>query len=465
MAEEEERPSIGEYWLGRTVGLGSSAKVKLGEHKTKGTKVAIKIVKKSKFKSKPDLKTKLQREISLMRIFDHPHLLKLLDVYETDERLYLVLEYVANGELFDYLVEIGSLSAQLALKFFSQIVYGLDFLHTHGICHRDLKPENILLDDKDNVKIGDFGFARWMRMNIAETSCGSPHYAAPEVIKGEPYDGRAADVWSLGVIFYTFLCGRRPFEDQSVRNLLTKIRTADYKMPNFPDEIKDVISRMLCVDPDKRITLDEIKAHPAFHLLIPPNYVVPTPLPEPNILEPIDPANLSPEIVEVLHQIGFVDDNELREELMAENSTMAKRFLFLMLRRLTFDSLPWGDEEKPVVSLCLTPETTLDFSDPVDSTVMYQANLVSFAKREIDDITLRHDNVMTMLQQYLTECGFLWFYPHDQLIMARRLADGTDIAIRVVFLGNEKMKLVICLAAGDELALSQLADSISKTLC
>ena len=465
MAETEERPSIGNYWLLRTVGLGCSAKVKLGEHKTNGRKVAIKIIKKSKFKSKPDLQVKLQREISLMRIFDHPHLLKLLDVYETDERLYLVLEYAANGELFDYLVQLGSLSAQLALKFFRQIVYGLDFLHTHGICHRDLKPENILLDEFDNVKIGDFGFARWMRTNVAETSCGSPHYAAPEVTRGVPYDGRAADVWSLGVIFYTFLCGRRPFEDQNLRNLLTKIRTADYKMPNFPDEIKDIISRMLCVEVDKRITLDEIKAHPAFRLLMPEKYVFPRPLPDPNIVESIDPATLSPQIVEVLHQLGFVDDKELRAELMAETSTMAKRFLFLMLRRLTFDSLPWGDEESPVVSLEVTPETSLKSDDPVDSTTMYQANLVVFQQREIDDIAMRHDNLMTLLQNYLTECEFKWFYPHDQLIMARRMVDGTDVTIRVVFLGNEKLKLVISLAAGDELALSQLTDAISKLLC
>ena len=458
--EGETQPSIGPYVLLRTIGLGSTAKVKLGEHKTTGEKVAIKIIKKSKFDAKPGLRAKIQREISLMRILDHPHLLNLLDVYETEDRLYLVLEHVSKGELFDYLAEVGSLSAQLALKFFRQIVFGLEFLHTYGICHRDLKPENILLDDSDNVKIGDFGFARWMRTNIAETSCGSPHYTAPEIIKGEPYDGRAADVWSLGVIFYTFLCGRRPFEDQSVRNLLTKIRTADYKMPNFPDELKDLISRMLTVEAEKRITIEQIKRHPALRLLIPPDYVFPAPLPPPLITESVDPASLSPSIISVLRQIGFNNDEELREELTADRSTMAKTFLFLMLRRLSFDSLPWGDEERPVVSLGITPETVLEFRPPSQ----YLANIVVLQERSIDNIGMRHDNVVTLLQQYLTECGYLWYYPHDDLIMARRLIDGTDVVIRITYTGNESLRLIASLVAGDCIALAPFLDTLGKLL-
>lgn len=202
----EDNPSIGDYYLLRTIGLGSQAKVKLGQHKTTGMKVAIKVIKKKQFETKPDLEIKIQREISLMRILDHPHLLKLIDVYETETHLYLVLENAAHGELYDYLAEQGSIPASLALKFFRQIIYGLEFLHVHSICHRDMKPENVLLDENDNVKVGDFGFARWMKSNTADTSCGSPHYAAPEVIQGDAYDGRAADIWSVGVIFYVLLC-------------------------------------------------------------------------------------------------------------------------------------------------------------------------------------------------------------------------------------------------------------------
>ena len=202
----EKDPEIGDYTIGRTIGLGSQAKVKLGKHKITNQKVAIKIIKKKNLESAPDKKIKLQREISLMRIFDHPHLLKLIDVYETETHIYLILEYAKNGELFDYILERGYLTLPSALNFFRQIIYGLDFLHLNHICHRDIKPENILLDSKYRIKIADFGFARWMKENSTSTSCGSPHYAAPEVVKGESYDGKIADIWSTGVLFYTLLC-------------------------------------------------------------------------------------------------------------------------------------------------------------------------------------------------------------------------------------------------------------------
>jgi BR serine/threonine kinase len=143
-----------------------------------------------------------------MRLFDHPHLLKLIEVYESAHHLYIVLEHAEHGELFDLLISAKSLPLILAMKIFREIIYGLEFLHSIAICHRDLKPENILLNQFNDIKIGDFGFARWMRRNIAETSCGSPHYAAPEVVRGIPYDGRAADIWSCGVILFALLSGR-----------------------------------------------------------------------------------------------------------------------------------------------------------------------------------------------------------------------------------------------------------------
>ncbi|KAH0794635.1 CAMK family protein kinase [Histomonas meleagridis] len=115
------------------------------------------------------------------------------------------MEYAQNGELFNFLVRKKKLSVELAMDFFRQIVLAIEYLHWHGICHRDLKPENILLDSNNQIKVADFGFARWVKHNITETSCGSPHYAAPEVIKGTPYDGRKADIWSLGVILYALL--------------------------------------------------------------------------------------------------------------------------------------------------------------------------------------------------------------------------------------------------------------------
>ena len=202
---EPPSPQLGPYVLTKYLGQGTTGKVKLAINTENQQQVAIKIISKESFQERPNLQSKIQREIALMRLVDHPHLLKLVDVLESPRHLYIVLEYAESGELFDYLVQRNSLDPDTAMGFFRQIIYGLEYLHSLGICHRDLKPENILLDSNLNVKIADFGFARFVKSHIAETACGSPHYAAPEVIKGQQYDGRSADVWSCGVILYALL--------------------------------------------------------------------------------------------------------------------------------------------------------------------------------------------------------------------------------------------------------------------
>ncbi|KAK8842604.1 Serine/threonine-protein kinase brsk1 [Tritrichomonas musculus] len=200
-----QQQKIGDYDIIQGIRRGTTAKVLLCEHNETKTQVAIKCIKKANFSKCPQLQNKIHREIALMRLLDHPHLLKLHEVCESGRHIYMILEYAQHGELFDYLIRRQSCPLDVSLKFFRQIIYGLEFLHVHAICHRDLKPENILLDENDDIKIADFGFARWMKSNIAETSCGSPHYAAPEVIRGIPYDGRAADIWSCGVILYALV--------------------------------------------------------------------------------------------------------------------------------------------------------------------------------------------------------------------------------------------------------------------
>lgn len=196
---------VGNYILLKTLGIGSAGKVKLVQHKLTNKLFAMKILKKYCFDNRTDLQKKIQREITLMQLLDHPHILKLNEVCESPKHFYIVLEYASHGELLDYLITKGSVDEQTAIHFFRQIIYGIDYLQSHSICHRDLKLENILMDQNDNIKIADFGFARWMKENIAEMSCGSPHYAAPEVVKGMRYDGRIADVWSCGVILYSLL--------------------------------------------------------------------------------------------------------------------------------------------------------------------------------------------------------------------------------------------------------------------
>ena len=200
-----KKVEIGPYVLSHTLGEGSCGKVKLAVNKETGEEVAIKIIPKSEFMQNSDLLAKVQREISLMKIVNHPGILKLIDVLESQKHLYIVMEYAKQGELFDYLVTNHYLEPKVAIDFFRQIVCTVEYLHSLGICHRDLKPENILLDSCTRIKLADFGFARWVKSSLTETACGSPHYAAPEIIKGHPYDGKIADIWSLGVILYALL--------------------------------------------------------------------------------------------------------------------------------------------------------------------------------------------------------------------------------------------------------------------
>ena len=201
----EETHLIGPFTIIRLIGGGNSSKVKLGQNTQTGQLVAIKIIKKSSYIGQPHLEKKVKREIALLKLVDHPHILSLVDIYESQRHLYIISEYASKGELFNLISDKKLLDESEAANFFRQLIYGIEYLHSFGICHRDIKPENLLLDDHNNIKIADFGFARFAKENAAETSCGSPHYAAPEVLSGHPYDGRAADIWSCGVVLFTLL--------------------------------------------------------------------------------------------------------------------------------------------------------------------------------------------------------------------------------------------------------------------
>lgn len=253
---------VGPYRLDKTLGKGQTGLVKLGIHCVSGQKVAIKIINRSKLSE--SVLQKVEREIAIMKLIEHPHVLGFYDVYENKKFLYLILEHVSGGELFDYLVSKGRLNIKEARKFFRQIISALDFCHCHSICHRDLKPENLLLDDKGNIKVADFGMASLQLENsLLETSCGSPHYASPEVVRGEKYDGRRADVWSCGVILYALLVGALPFDDDNLRYLLEKVKRGVFHIPHFvPAECQSLLRAMIEVDVDKRITLTEVLRHP-----------------------------------------------------------------------------------------------------------------------------------------------------------------------------------------------------------
>jgi len=256
---------IGHYILGETLGNGSFGKVKKARHQLTGHTVAIKILNRNKIKSL-DVVSKIRREIQNLKLFRHPHIIKLYQVINTPTDIFMVMEFVAGGELFDHIVKNGKLSENEARKFFQQIISGVAYCHRHMIVHRDLKPENLLLDTNMNVKIADFGLSNMMKDGeFLRTSCGSPNYAAPEVVSGELYAGPEVDIWSCGVILYALLTGTLPFDDESVQILFKKIRSGVYSTPEYLSRpVAQLIERMLTVDPVKRATIKDIREHEWF---------------------------------------------------------------------------------------------------------------------------------------------------------------------------------------------------------
>ncbi|XP_059402122.1 serine/threonine-protein kinase BRSK2-like isoform X2 [Carassius carassius] len=279
---------------------------------------------------------KVEREIAILKLIEHPHVLKLHDVYENNKYLYLVLEHVSGGELFDYLVKKGRLTPKEARKFFRQIISALDFCHSHSICHRDLKPENLLLDEKNNIRIADFGMASLqVGDSLLETSCGSPHYACPEVIRGEKYDGRKADVWSCGVILFALLVGALPFDDDNLRNLLEKVKLGVFHMPHFiPPDCQNLLRGMIEVNSGNRLTLELIQKHTWY--IGGKNEPEPEqPVPRKMAIRSVPSADdIDPDVLESMHSLGcFRDKNKLMKDLLSDDENQEKMIYFLLLDR------------------------------------------------------------------------------------------------------------------------------------
>ncbi|CAA0828395.1 SNF1-related protein kinase catalytic subunit alpha KIN10 [Striga hermonthica] len=318
------------YKLGKTLGIGSFGKVKIAEHALTGHKVAVKILNRKKIKNM-DMEEKVRREIKILRLFMHPHIIRLYEVVETHSDIYVVMEYVKSGELFDYIVEKGRLHEEEARVFFQQIISGVEYCHRNMVVHRDLKPENLLLDSKHNVKIADFGLSNIMRDgHFLKTSCGSPNYAAPEVISGKLYAGPEVDVWSCGVILYALLCGTLPFDDENIPNLFKKIKGGIYTLPShLSASARDLIPRMLIVDPMKRMTIPAVRAHPWFvsHL---PRYLA---VPPPDTTQ--QAKKIDEDILQEVIKMGF-DRNALVESL---RNRVQNEFLLDDIQELGFNRM------------------------------------------------------------------------------------------------------------------------------
>ncbi|CAD8158000.1 unnamed protein product [Paramecium pentaurelia] len=257
-----QESTLGNYAIGNTLGEGTFGKVKMGTHLQTGEKVAIKILEKAKFEDESDV-YRIAKEIEILKKLRHPHIIQIYEIIDTDKEIYLIMEYASGGELFEYIVKNHRVSEKIACRFLLQILSGVEYMHKIGIVHRDLKPENLLFDNNQNIKIVDFGLSNTYKPNeLLKTACGSPCYAAPEMIQGMKYSGYLIDIWSCGIVLYAMLCGYLPFEDQNTNQLYKKIVAGDLVFPKWLSiEAKDLLKNILNTDPKKRFTIPQIKGH------------------------------------------------------------------------------------------------------------------------------------------------------------------------------------------------------------
>ncbi|KAI6252386.1 hypothetical protein MCOR27_009995 [Pyricularia oryzae] len=353
---------VGPWQLGKTLGKGSSARVRLARHTSTHQYVAVKIVAKSTCKmtqagslakldeidsAAPEkvegmrrMPIALEREVAILKLIEHPNIVKLYDIWENSNEIYLILEYVERGDLFDFISKHGPMPEEEAIFVFRQIMSALEYCHSYGICHRDLKPENILLKSNGQVKIADFGMAALHQgpRTPLWTFCGSPHYAAPELLREKAYRGEKSDIWSMGVILFAMMAARLPFDDEDMNLMFAKARKAIYHMPSFfSDEAKDLIHRLLQVDPRKRLSMRQMWQHPVVWKY---GYLdelggegipeVPNPRTRQEI-KPLDLCDIDPQILRPIQSMWHtLSEDELVKKLISDDPNDQKLFYWLL---------------------------------------------------------------------------------------------------------------------------------------
>ncbi|CAN1165236.1 CBL-interacting serine/threonine-protein kinase 6 [Linum perenne] len=244
------------------LGHGTFAKVYHARNLQSGKSVAMKVVGKEKV-IKVGMTDQIKREISVMKMVKHQNIVELHEVMASKSKIYIAMELVRGGELFAKIAAKGRLKEDVARVYFQQLISAIDFCHSRGVYHRDLKPENLLLDEEGNLKVTDFGlsaFSEHLKQDgLLHTTCGTPAYVAPEVIKKKGYNGAKADLWSCGVILYVLLAGFLPFQDDNLVTMYRKIYRGDFKCPPwFSSEARRLVTKLLDPNPSSRITISEI---------------------------------------------------------------------------------------------------------------------------------------------------------------------------------------------------------------
>lgn len=265
--ENKGKILLQKYEIGKLLGQGNFAKVYHASNLETGQIVAVKVIDKEK-NLKVGMVDQIKREICVMRVVKHPNIVQLHEVLATKTKIYLVMEYVQGGELFNKIAK-GKLKEDIARMYFQQLISAVDFCHSRGVYHRDLKPENLLLDENGSLKVTDFGLSTLVESSqenmLLHTTCGTPGYVAPEVVSRKGYDGAKADIWSCGIILYVLLAGYLPFSDSNLMEMYKKMWKAEYKCPNwFSHEVRKLQSRILNPNPSKRISIEKITENPWF---------------------------------------------------------------------------------------------------------------------------------------------------------------------------------------------------------
>ena len=257
-----DKQSLLNYDFKTTIGQGTFGKVKMAINKKTNEKVAVKILNKKQIELKKEMYL-VQRELDIIPKFNHINVIKVLQILQDEKNYYIIMEYCENGELFDHIVKNQKLTEEDASNFFYQLIHGIEHIHKNNIVHRDLKPENLLLTKNNVLKIIDFGLSSFFDgFPLLKTKCGSPSYAAPEIIKSIAYNGFKTDIWCCGIILYAMICGYLPFEGEGNAELFKNILMGQIEFPcEMSHEAKQMIEALLNPDPEDRIDINEIKQY------------------------------------------------------------------------------------------------------------------------------------------------------------------------------------------------------------